>query len=125
MEKLAVCEVCGNVAVKAYDSGVPMVCCGKKMMELVANTTEAATEKHLPCVSVKGQEVSVNIGEVSHPMSEAHLINWVLLHTKEGWKYQKLTSTDQPVANFVLSENDGVLAAYAYCNLHGLWKTAI
>ena len=29
---------------------------------------------------------------------------------------------EKPEASFALCEGDEVVAAYAYCNLHGLWK---
>ena len=47
------CNHCGNVAVKPYDKGVPLMCCGEKMTELTANTVDAAVEKHVPVVTVK------------------------------------------------------------------------
>ena len=46
------CNHCGNVAVKPFDKKVPLSCCGEKMTELVANSTDAAVEKHVPVVSV-------------------------------------------------------------------------
>ena len=46
------CMHCGNIAIKPFDAGVPLVCCGEKMTELTANTTDAAVEKHVPwCAS--------------------------------------------------------------------------
>ena len=68
------CSVCGNVAVKLVDSTIPMVCCGKRMEEVTANTTDAAQEKHVPVVSQNGAVVSVKVGSVPHPMTEAFLL---------------------------------------------------
>ena len=44
------CNKCGNVVLAAVDSGVVPFCCGEKMEELVANTVDASTEKHVPVV---------------------------------------------------------------------------
>ncbi len=93
-------------------------------VELIAGTTDAAVEKHVPVVSVDGNKVTVVVGEVPHPMTEAHLISWVYLETKKGGQFKVLTPSDEPKAVFVL-EDDEPIAAYEYCNLHGLWKKEI
>ena len=72
--KLYKCMHCGNVVEKVLDKGVPVVCCGEPMVELVANTTDAATEKHVPVLSIEGDVLTVKVGEVAHPMKEEHLI---------------------------------------------------
>lgn len=123
--KFYICDICGNIVQKIHDAKVPVSCCGQPMRELVPNTTEAATEKHLPVVTMEGNTVKVSVGSVEHPMTEAHLISWILLETTEGWQRKQLCATDKPEAVFVLSENEKAIAAYEYCNLHGLWKTEI
>ncbi len=120
--KFYVCEVCGNMAGKIMDSGVPLVCCGRPMKELTANSTDAAGEKHVPVIEVNGNQVVVTVGSVEHPMTEAHLINWICIKTAQGWQRKPLTAEDAPKAVFALAEGDAVAEAYAYCNLHGLWK---
>ena len=52
------CMHCGNIAVKVFDAGVPLVCCGEKMVELVAGSQDAALEKHVPAVEVEGNKVA-------------------------------------------------------------------
>ena len=59
------------------------------------------------------------------PMSREHSIGWVCLVTEEGWQLKKLPVERDPVAKFALSEGDAPEAAYAWCNLHGLWKADI
>lgn len=120
--KFYVCEVCGNMAGKIMDSGVPLVCCGRPMKALEANSTDAAGEKHVPVVEVNGNQVVVTVGSVEHPMTEAHLINWICVETAQGWQRKGLTASDAPKAVFALAEGDTVKTVYAYCNLHGLWK---
>ena len=90
--------------------------------EIVANTTDAAQEKHVPVVTVDGQTVTVDIGSVAHPMAEEHYIEWVYLQTEEGVQCKHLTPGAVPQVKFALTGGDRVTAAYAYCNLHGLWK---
>lgn len=123
--KFAVCEVCGNVVMKIENSGVPVVCCGQPMKELVPNTVDAAFEKHLPVVTVSDRQVMVSVGSVEHPMTEGHWINTIILETNQGIKVNKLQYTDKPVAFFSLNEDEKAIAAYEYCNLHGFWKTEI
>ncbi|MBQ7365179.1 MAG: desulfoferrodoxin [Clostridia bacterium] len=116
------CEHCGNIIAFAENKGVPVMCCGKKMAELVPNTTEAATEKHLPVI-VKNENgtIEIVVGSTLHPMLPEHYIGWVAIETKEG--NQRKVLTGEPKVRFALTEGDELIAAYAYCNLHGLWKT--
>lgn len=119
--KLFKCEHCGNIAIKVVDSGVPMMCCGERMVELVAGSVDAALEKHVPVVTVDGAKVHVQVGEVEHPMTEEHLIQFIVLVTKKGHQVAMLTADDAPKADFVLAEGDAAVKVYEYCNLHGLW----
>lgn len=115
------CEHCGNIAIKVVDAGVPMMCCGEKMVELTAGAVDAALEKHVPAVTVEGANVHVVVGEVEHPMTEEHLIRFVVLVTDKGYQVAQLTAADEPKASFVLAEGAKALKVYEYCNLHGLW----
>ena len=100
-------------------------CGGKPMQQLTANTTDAAQEKHVPVVEVAGNKVSVKVGSIPHPMTEAHLITWIYLQTKKGGQYCHLTPSDKPEATFLVAEGDAPIAVYEYCNLHGLWKADV
>ena len=119
-----ICERCGNLIGKIHDSGVSVVCCGQKMTELVAGTVEASREKHIPVVSVDGNSVTVSIGSIEHPMVDEHSILWVYLETNKGGQRKCLEVGKAPVVKFALSSEEPK-AVYAYCNLHGLWKTEI
>ena len=116
------CEHCGNIIAHISDSGVRCVCCGEEMQPLAPNTTDAAGEKHVPVIRVDGSTVTVTVGSVEHPMLDAHYIQWIMLETKEGRQRKVLKPGDKPVATFALTDSDAVVAAYEYCNLHGLWK---
>lgn len=122
--KFYICKHCGNIVGLIHDSGVPLVCCGEKMSELVPNTTEAATEKHLPVVEMDGNIVKVSVGSVEHPSTEEHYIAWVYLETAHGGQRKAIKPGDKPEVSFAL-QDDELIAVYAYCNLHGLWKTEI
>lgn len=119
------CAVCGNLVAAVESSGVPLFCCGQAMQELIPGSVDAAQEKHLPVVTVEGSQVFVQVGSVIHPMSEEHYIGWITLETKFGSQFWPLAPGQEPKAQFALCEGDSVLAAYAYCNLHGLWKTQL
>lgn len=120
--KYYVCEHCGNIIEYVKDSGVPVMCCGQKMTELVPGTSDGAVEKHVPVVTIDGNKVIVRIGEVAHPMVEAHYIEWIAIETLKGSQKVKLNPEEAPEAEFILTEGDEFVAAYEYCNLHGLWK---
>lgn len=119
--KIFRCNHCGNIITHLTNSGVPVVCCGEKMVELVPNTTDAATEKHVPDVKVDGKKVIVTVGSVEHPMVEEHFIEWILVETKQGTQVKWLKAGQKPTHEFVLAEGDELVAVYEYCNLHGLW----
>lgn len=119
--KFLLCRRCGNLIEMINDSGVTPICCGTDMDVLTANTTEAATEKHIPVIEINGNIAKVTVGEILHPMEEAHYIEWIYLETNKGIKRVNLKPGDEPIVNFALAEDETVTSAYAYCNLHGLW----
>ncbi|MEF9916733.1 MAG: desulfoferrodoxin family protein [Lachnospiraceae bacterium] len=123
-QKFYVCEVCGNLIGLIHDSGVPMECCGQAMTELVPNTVEASTEKHIPVIHMDGNHVSVEIGSIAHPMEDKHYIEWIYLETVHGGQRKALKPGDSPSASFILQDDEAV-AVYAYCNIHGLWKKEV
>nr|AHF23665.1 superoxide reductase [uncultured bacterium Contig1532b] len=115
------CSHCGNIIIKVVDKKVPVVCCGEKMEELVPSSTDAAVEKHVPVISVDGNIVTVSVGSVAHPMIPEHFIQFIVLETSNGIQIAELAAGNEPVATFAVTEGTEVKAAYAYCNLHGLW----
>lgn len=121
-QKFYKCAHCGKIIAVVKETGVSVMCCGQKMDELVPNTTDAAQEKHVPVVEVSGNIVTVTVGSVLHPMQPEHYIEWISLHTKQGNQRKELKPGDAPKAVFALVDGDEVEFAYAYCNLHGLWK---
>ena len=120
--KILRCSHCGNIVTYIENKGVPVVCCGEKMTVLNANTTDAATEKHVPVWTREGNTVSVKVGSVNHPMTEEHHIAWIILKTCCGVQIKYLAHDAAPAAEFCVADGEKVEEVYAYCNLHGLWK---
>ena len=120
--KFYICPHCGNIVEMVHDAGVKPVCCGEKMTELIPGSVDASAEKHVPDVKVGNDAVEVNVGSVDHPMVDVHWIEWVQLVTDRGSYRKWLNPGQAPNVKFLL-EGEKPLAVYAYCNLHGLWKT--
>ena len=117
------CKICGKIIAIVKDTGVPTICCGQEMEQIIPGTTDASVEKHVPVITVNGNGVEVKVGSVDHPMAPEHYIEWIALSTKQGNQRKCLKPGDAPVAKFALVAGDEVVKAYAYCNLHSLWSS--
>ena len=117
------CKVCGKIVAMVNDcSSCPTKCCGEAMEEIIPNTTDASAEKHVPVIKVDGNHVVVEVGAVAHPMVDVHYIEWIALETDKGNQRKKLKPGDASRAEFALLDGEKVISAYAYCNLHSLFK---
>lgn len=117
------CTHCGNLFYTVEDGGVNPVCCGEPMVLLEANSTDAAGEKHVPVVTNDGERIEVNVGEIDHPMLDEHSIKWVAVVAENGDVQLRYLHPGM-APNVVFSSRDIKCGtAYAYCDLHGLWKT--
>ncbi|NPD31416.1 desulfoferrodoxin [Eggerthellaceae bacterium zg-1084] len=114
------CEENGVVVAQLRAGEVELSCCGKPMKKLTANTTDAATEKHVPAVTVEGDVLTAVVGEVEHPMLDEHYITFLCVETESGLLFEELKPGQEPKATFNLGGKKAV-AVYEYCNLHGLW----
>ena len=123
-QQFYVCKACGNMVGLIEDKGKPVTCCGANMMKLEPNTVEASTEKHLPAVTVTGDRLDVQIGSAPHPMTNEHHIAFVYVETQQGGQRKNLNVDKEPKLAFSFTD-DKPSAVYAYCNLHGLWKTEV
>lgn len=124
MAEFAICRTCGKI-IEIVKNGAPdTVCCGKPMEVLVPGKSDGAAEKHVPVVTREGDRVLVNVGSVDHPMQDVHYIEWIALETDRGITRKSLKPGEKPFAAFTLTDEKPV-AVYAYCNLHGLWKTEL
>ena len=118
------CSHCGNLVGLINNAGVPLICCGEPMKELIAGSVDASQEKHVPQVSVDGNLLHVKIGSVDHPMLDEHYIQWVYVQTEHGGQRKNLQPGQEPKVTFALAD-DRPISVYAYCNLHGLWQTSL
>jgi len=114
------CQHCGNMVGLVVNDGVPLVCCGEPMMELIPNSVDASNEKHVPEVKLNGDRIGVQVGSVPHPMEEAHHITFVYVETENGGQRKALKVGAEPTAEFSFVD-DKPVAVFEYCNLHGLW----
>lgn len=118
------CRICGNVIFKITDSGVLPHCCGREMDELIPKTKDEFFEKHVPVVAwLDDCTLQVMVGSTEHPMSPEHYIEWIYVETKEGGFFRKLSPSLKPCVKFTCKCTP--VAVYAYCNIHGLWKTDV
>lgn len=114
------CEVCGNIVEVLHEGVGELVCCGQPMKLLVANTVDAAKEKHVPVIEKTASGVTVKIGSAPHPMEEKHYIEWIEI-IADGKAYRQfLKPGDAPEATFAIQANK--IEAREHCNIHGLWK---
>ena len=116
------CDICGKIIAMVKETPVPTMCCGKPMRLIEVGTSDASEEKHVPVYTVDGNKVTVTVGSVAHPMADDHYIEWIALETKSGNQRKALTPGMEPTASFLIGDGDEVVAVYAYCNLHSLWK---
>ncbi|HFC36321.1 MAG TPA: desulfoferrodoxin [Candidatus Moranbacteria bacterium] len=115
------CPTCGNIVEVLEVGGGELICCGEPMLLQKENTVDASVEKHLPIIERSEKEITVIIGEVEHPMTSEHYIQWIELIADGKTYRQNLKPEDKPLAKFKLSTESDVVVR-AYCNLHGLWK---
>lgn len=121
--KIYRCKVCGHIVIVANDGAGTLKCCDQDMELINAKTTESETgEKHIPSISKMGCYLKVKIGEVEHPHSKNHYIQWIIMETGEGYQLRYLCPTEIPTTCFKFNKAHKPVAIYAYCNVHGLWK---
>ena len=121
-QKFYRCAHCGQIIAIVKETPVPVMCCGEAMKEIIAGTTEASVEKHIPVYTIENNVVKVSVGSVEHPMSNEHYIEWISLQTSHGNQRKLLSPTMKPYVEFLILPDEKVEAVFAYCNLHGLWK---
>ncbi len=115
------CPTCGNIVEVLEVGGGELICCGEPMLLQKENTVDASVEKHLPVIERSEKEITIIIGEVEHPMTAEHYIQWIELIADGKVYRQNLKPEDKPLAKFKLSTKNDIVVR-AYCNLHGLWK---
>ncbi len=120
--KVYKCTVCGTTVEVLNGNGSSLTCCGEKMVEVIANTADAAAEKHVPFIEKFGDDIVVRVGEISHPMESDHYIMWVAMVCEWSVTKVSLKPSDNPEVRFKYVPGSVI---YAYCNKHGLWKKEV
>ena len=121
-ERFYFCNSCGNLMIAAIASGVIPYCCGEEMTLLEPNTSDGNTEKHVPVITeLTDHCLKVKVGSQPHPMAKEHNIRFICLETSVEGIIHYLNVDDPPEVTFRYEGEP--IAVYAYCNIHGLWKT--
>jgi superoxide reductase len=102
-----------------HGGAAPLVCCGQNMDLMKENSVDAATEKHVPVIVMGKGTITVKVGSVSHPMEEAHYIEWIELIADDEVHRKYLKPGAAPEATFNVTATK--VTAREYCNLHGQW----
>ncbi|MBO5143220.1 MAG: desulfoferrodoxin [Clostridia bacterium] len=116
------CPICGNIVGLIDGDMSRVICCGRPMEEMVANTTDAAVEKHVPAYEIVEDEIVVKVGKVEHPMEKEHYIMWIAQVTDNRTTRVRLFPEQSTETRFPYIKG---ATLYAYCNKHGLWKTVV
>lgn len=115
------CEICGNIEIRHENETETIYCCHEPMGEMSAKTSDFGEEKHLPLVTrTAPSTLHVRVGETLHPTTDTHRVQWIYVETENGG--QRIELGDVPEVDVEVGD-EKVVAVYAYCNLHGLWKT--
>ena len=111
--KFLICKHCGNLVEMIEDSSANITCCGEVMEEIVANTTEAATEKHIPVYTENENEVTITVGETIHPMEDNHYIKWINVETNKGHYHFNLKPGMDPIVKFRKDATENILRIFS------------
>jgi superoxide reductase len=76
---------------------------------------------HTPVLTHRNGLLYVKVGTKAHPQSEEHRISYILLVTKQNVRRQDIKKNAPATAVFTDKDHGDV---YAYCNIHGLFKTS-
>lgn len=121
------CKKCGNLMVLVEESGIIPVCCGDTMSEVKPYTSDSGSERHVPQMEINSDDnsVTIQVGDMIHPMLNEHYIKWIVLETNLGGYKRYLKPGVDPIVTFKLSDNELPIRAYEFCNIHGLWSKTI
>ncbi len=117
--KFLKCSLCGDTVI-AQENNL-FSCCNVEMQKVMANKTEAATEKHIPVVNIKENNATIAVGEIPHPMTEEHYIEWIYIITNLREIRYNLNPNAKPEVELTPEKNEIIKEVYSYCNLHSLW----
>ena len=124
MKKLEIykCSICGNIVELEHVGGGPLSCCGQPMILQKTESTDGALEKHVPVIEKNGNEYTIRVGSIPHPMIDVHYIEWIEIITENATYRKFLKPGDEPKATFKNIDSDTFIVR-EYCNIHGLYKS--
>lgn len=124
MKKLEIykCSICGNIVELEHVGGGPLSCCGQLMILQKTESTDGALEKHVPVIEKNGNEYTIRVGSIPHPMIDVHYIEWIEIITENATYRKFLKPGDEPKATFKNIDSDTFIVR-EYCNIHGLYKS--
>ena len=119
MLKIYQCEACKKTLISKVELRL------EGWKELIAGSTDAAQEKHVPVVSVDGNSVKVDVGSVAHPMTEEHLDGVVELEEATfsiPWPRSEFEREikENNMAIYYVAVEDGKVLGYA-----GMWHVVV
>ena len=125
-EKLEIykCNVCGNV-VEIINAGVGQLVCCSLPMELLPEhkNDDEYQEKHIPIVTLEGENKTIRVGSIPHPMEEKHYIMFIeaISPDKKYLKRKYLFPSEEAKMELKQNCNYSEFTARELCNIHGLW----
>ena len=100
------CHVCGNIVEVVHAGAGTLVCCGQAMEQQQENTVDASQEKHVPVVEKTDQGIKVKVGTATHPMEEAHYIEWIEVISGKQALRKFLKPGEAPEAEFAIETTE-------------------
>ncbi len=88
---------------------------------MIPKTSEAAGMKNICGYFADGDDRDGGCRKRAASDAAGTLYSVIYLETKNGGQRKALSPGDEPKATFALHD-DELVAVYAYCNVHGLWK---
>lgn len=114
--KFYTCSGCNQVYIKLVDTEKPMMCCELETIELTPENTD---EAHKPIIRKIGNFVTLSLDPES-PMIDVHQIQYMFLETNQGFQFKAIPKGSKPEAKFILNNDEHIVDAYVYCNIHWL-----
>ncbi len=126
-EKLEIykCNVCGNIVEIINPGAGELVCCSVPMEHLEEKSSdEQMQEKHVPIVTIEGENKTIRVGSIAHPMEQNHYIIFIeaISPDKKYLKRKFLYPNEEPKMELKSCGYDKFLAR-ELCNIHGLWSS--
>lgn len=108
--------------IKFNKVGEHIVINGNDGIAIIPGKIEEGFRRYILSAYKEDNEVHVKVESEDPFMRDEDYIKWIAIETESGsYQRKELKPDDQPECVFKSCE--AVIAAYAFCNLHGLWKS--